>query len=456
MQLREIVKAVGGKALDFKNAGIKGISIDSRTINRGELFIAIKGERFDGHDFVGQAFKRGAVAAVVENQASSIKHLASSAENKKIIEVKDTLKTLGDIAHYHRMKFKIPVIGVTGSTGKTTVKEIIGHVLSKKYNILKNEGTRNNLIGLPLTLLELGGKHNLSVLEMGANHLGEIKRLSEIAKPTIGVITNIGLSHLEFLENIHNVFKAKSELLDSLESDSLALLNRDDRFLRDAETKCKKIYFGINSDCQFRATNIETNKGISFKVGDSRFRIALFGRHNVYNALTAIALGQIFGMKLNTISRALEDFRNPFSDRLSLLKNDYLEILNDTYNSNPLSFQRAMELLIDLGIKKRKVVISADMLELGEKSKDLHRKIGRLIAQSGIDTLLTVGPLSKYTSEAALSYGMKGKEVLHFNASKDLVSDLGDILQKDDIVLVKGSRAMHMEEVVEKIQNIRN
>ncbi|MCK4463816.1 MAG: UDP-N-acetylmuramoyl-tripeptide--D-alanyl-D-alanine ligase [Candidatus Omnitrophica bacterium] len=483
MQLKEIVKAAGGKALDFKNADIKGISIDSRTIKRGELFIAIKGERFDGHDFVGEAFKKDAAAAVVQDKirpkgvpSTSIHYTGSEGRNttegsevlseakgtersecaKRLIIVKDTLKALGDVAHYHRMKFKTPVIGVTGSTGKTTVKEIISYVLGQKYNVLKNDGTRNNLIGLPLTLLNLNNKHQMSCLEMGANHLREIKRLSEIAKPAIGVITNISVAHLEFFGSIHNVFKAKSELLNSLDGDSLALLNKDDEFLARAKTKCKRIYFGIDSSCEFRATHIEKKHNkIIFKVKGFHFTITLLGRHNIYNALAGIAIGQIFGIKLNSISRALENFKVPFGDRLALSGNNYLSILNDTYNSNPLSFEVALESLMDLRSKRRKVIISADMLELGKKSKYFHETLGKHIAQSDASILITLGPMSRYTSDSAIKNGMRGSNVSYFNNRESLFSVLPGILRKDDIVLVKGSRAMHMEEVVEKIQNIR-
>jgi UDP-N-acetylmuramoyl-tripeptide--D-alanyl-D-alanine ligase len=354
------------------------------------------------------------------------------------------------------MKFKIPVIGVTGSTGKTTVKEIISYVLAQKYNVLKNDGTRNNLIGLPLTLLNLNNKHQMSCLEMGANHLGEIKRLSQIAKPAIGVITNISPSHLEFLGNIRNVFKAKSELLNSLDRASLALLNKDDKFLAGAKIKCKKIYFGIDTSCEFRARCIEKKRNkIIFKVKGSDFTTRLLGRHNIYNALAGIAIGQIFGIKLNSISRALENFRVPFGDRLALSGNNYLSILNDTYNSSPLSFEAALESLMDLGSKKRKVIISADMLELGKKSKYFHETLGKHIAQSGASVLMTLGPMSRHTSDSAIKNGMKPSNVICFNDRENLLSVLPGILRKDDIVLVKGSRAMHMEEVVEKIQNIR-
>ncbi len=354
------------------------------------------------------------------------------------------------------MKFNVPVIAVTGSTGKTTVKEIISHILSRKYNVLKNEGTKNNLIGLPLILLKLNKKHEVSVLEMGANHLKEIKRLSEIARPTIGVLTNIGPSHLAFFKNIHNVFKAKSELLNSLTGNSIALLNKDDEFLARAETKCKKIYFGIDNSCEFRATHIEKKHNrVIFKVKNFHFTIALLGRHSIYNALAGIAAGQIFGIKLNSISRALENFRIPFGDRLALSGNGYLSILNDTYNSNPLSFEAALESLMDLGSKRRKVIISADMLELGKKSKYLHQSLGKHIAQSDVSILITLGPMSRYTSESALRHGMRSKDVMYFNNREDLNGSLKTILRRGDIVLVKGSRAMHMENVVEKIQKIR-
>ena len=289
---------------------------------------------------------------------------------------------------------------------------------------------------------------------MGANHLGEIKRLSQISSPTIGIITNIAPSHLKFFGDIENVFKAKSELINSLKRNSIILLNKDDEFLSGVRPKCKRIYFGLDSDCEFRARDIEKKgKRILFNVKKSRFSITLFGRHNVYNALAAIALGQVFGIRLNILSKILGDFKNPFNDRLSFSKNNYLEMLNDTYNSNPLSLKRAVESMIDLGKRKRKIIVSADMLELGKKSKYLHEEAGKNIAQAGVDVFISIGPMSRYASQSALRYGMKKANVIHFTNHEDLIGNLHDILKKGDIVLVKGSRGMHMEKVTDYIKS---
>jgi len=451
LSLDEIIKSSGGTAHNLKNTEINGISTDSRTIGKGNLFIAIKGENFDGHDFIKEVFDKGAAAVVADSEYLRKGNIKNEFNN--LIIVKDTIRALGDAAHYFRMKFDIPIVGITGSTGKTTAKEIISFILSDNYRVLKNEGTKNNHIGVPQTLFNLNGDSQVAVLEMGTNHFGEIKRLAEIAKPTIGVITNIGPSHLEFFKTVRMVFKAKSELLNSLDRKSLALLNRDDRFLERAKTKCKKIYYGIEKNCEFHAKDIELNENnIAFRVGKTYFKVAVVGKHNVYNVLAGIGIGEILGMSFQAISKRLIDFKNPLTNRLSLCQNKNIYILDDTYNSNPLSFEKAVDTLKNLKCGKRKVIISSDMLELGDKSKSLHVKIGKLIAKSGIDLLVTVGPMSKYTSEGAKENGMKKNMAMHFEEKDHAIEKLNELLKKDDVILIKGSRAMHMEKIVDAIK----
>lgn len=424
------------------------ISIDTRTIKKDEIFIAIKGERFDGHDFVKEAFRKGAKSAIV---SKGVKFPPKYEE--RLIRVKDTVEALGEIAKAHRLKFNIPIIAITGSNGKTTSKDMAAFVLSAKYNVLKNETSKNNLIGLPLTLLKLEGKHQIVVLEMGMNHFGEIARLCDIAKPNIGVITNIGPSHLEFLGTLKNVFLAKSELLKSLPRDGIAILNRDDIFLRNAKgLKCKKLYFGIRERCAFQAKNLENKRDKwHFSIGkQENFELPLFGKHNVYNALIAVALARQFGLKSSVIRKKLSLYKKAPSMRLELKNIRGFKILDDSYNSNPFSMECAIDTLRLCNTKGKRIVVSGDMMELGKGAKAMHGNIGRMISKSHVDILVTLGSLSKFMSKGARTGGMR--HLYHAKSHNDAAKFLKDVAEPGDIILVKGSRAMQMERVIEELR----
>lgn len=423
------------------------ISINSRTIKKGETFIAIKGAAFDGHDFVGEAFKRGASKAIISRGV----RVASKYKNR-LIKVKDTVEALGEIAKSHRARFKIPVIAITGSNGKTTAKDMAYAVLSAKYRVLKNETSKNNLIGLPLTLLKLRRKHQVAVVEMGMNRRGEIAKLSKIAKPQIGVITNIGPAHLEFLGKLKNVFAAKSELLRGLSAGDTAILNKDDRYLSHIKRlKCRRIYFGIEKDCAFRAKNL-AHKGNRwfFSLGRKRFELSPLGKHNIYNALVAIALARQFGVDFTTIGKRLKLFKKAPPMRLEFKNIRGLEILDDSYNSNPLSMERALDTLAGYDTKGRRIIVSGDMAELGKRAKVLHEEIGRKIANTPADFLITLGPLSKFTKNGASKNGMSG--LYHAESHDDAADFLKKTAKRGDVVLVKGSRAMQMEKVVKGLK----
>jgi len=445
LNIGEILKATGGRLLSGnRRCRIPGISIDSRTIKKGELFLAIKGRRFDGHYFIRDVFKKGACGAVVGNNLQE----PSLVKEGRIIKVKDSLKALGDIAAYHRKRFDIPVIGITGSNGKTTVKEMVWHILSAKENVLKNRGTRNNLVGLSLTLLGLRKDHSAAVLEMGANHLGEIERLTEILKPTIGLINNIGPSHLEFLKDESGVLKVKSEMVHGLRKKDLLFLNGDDPMLERVEPRCKKIRFGLKKHNDFRATDIKSNGRISFKVNSiSPLAINLPGMHNLYNALAAVAVTSYIGIDIFAVRDRLLDFRLP-DMRMELKKVKGIEFINDAYNSNPLSLKCAIQTLSDFKRDGKKILVSGDMLELGPKGRFFHSLIGRAVAESSVDTLITVGRLSRYTAEAAGSAGMKKENLWPCSDAEEATTILRRIAKPGDTVLIKGSRAMAMEEII--------
>lgn len=424
------------------------ISIDSRAIKRGGIFIAIKGARFDGHDFVKEAFKKGSSYAVVSKEIA----LARS-DRKKIIKVEDTVWALGEIAKFHRRRFNIPVVAITGSNGKTTVKDMTAFLLSAGYNVLKNEASRNNLIGLPLTLLGFRKKHQVAVLEMGMNRLGEIGRLSDIARPRIGVVTNIGPSHLEFLGTLANVAKAKSELLKRLPGRGMAILNADDAYLRKIKgIRSRTVYFGIEKKCAFQAKDLRyRNNKWCFSLGKGRnFEIPILGRHNVYNALVAVAVGRQFGLSYSTIARRIRQYRQPSSMRLEAESVRGVKILNDAYNSNPLSMECAVEALARYETRGKRIVLSGDMMELGEDARVWHEAVGRLIAKRPIGALITLGKLSRFTSDAAKKMGME--TLCHAESGREAEKFLKKIAKPGDVVLVKGSRAMKMEKVIEGLR----
>jgi len=449
MYLKEILKAVGVKSAGIKNIKIRHISTDSRILKKGDLFIALKGDRFDGHNFVDNAIKKGACCVVINRRFSKT-------NRKPAILVEDTLRALGDIARYHRMKFDTTVIAITGSAGKTIVKEIVSHILSRKYHVLKNDGTKNNLIGLPMTLFKLKKSHSVCVLEMGTNRPGEIKRLADIARPQIGIITNIGPSHLKRLKTAEYVFNEKNELLKSLSEESLAVVNIDDKFLKKSKPKGRVLYFGVDTPCDFRATGIITRTdSIEFKCGRYRFRVKLLGRYNVYNAMVGIVIGKVFGLNVSAIAKLLDDFRNPFGNRLSLYHNGHISILDDTYNSNPLSFKCAIDAVRICERGKRKIVVTGDMLELGKTSKILHKQTGKHIAEAGMDVLMATGQMAPFICRGAISGGMKRHKVMCFTKQSELLGSLPSVIHKGDTVLVKGSRGTEMDKSAEFLKKFR-
>ena len=293
--VRDILTAVKGKLLSGNMEEIlTGVSTDTRKIKKGELFLAIKGDRFDGHSFILDAVSKGAGGVLI--QEGGISNANFKLPDVSFILVNDSVKALGNIGNFHRSRFTIPIIGITGSNGKTTTKEMIAAILSKKFNTLKNFGTENNNIGVPLTLMRLNSEHNIAVLEMGTNHLGEIRWLSEIAKPTIAIITNIGPSHLEYLEDIDTVLKAKVEILEHMDKDAKLILNADDEYLRKIKTNLNTVWFGLDKEADFYADKINLEPdGVNFRLnGKWDISLGVLGRHNVYNALSAIACRGIF------------------------------------------------------------------------------------------------------------------------------------------------------------------
>ena len=450
--VKDILIATKGRLLSGREEDIvRGLSTDTRRLKNGELFVAIKGERFDGHNFILDALSKGAGGVLIQDGCITNSNFRISSVS--LISVRNSIEALGNIAHFHRQRFNLPLIAITGSNGKTTTKEMTAAILSRRFNTLKNFGTENNEIGVPLTLMRLKAEHKLVVLEMGTNHIGEIKRLSEIASPTMAIITNIGPSHLEYLHDTDTVLAAKCEILEYMDKDARVILNGDDRLLSSLKTRRNVIRFGLDKKFDFYAdkVNMEPDR-INFRLnGRWDIKLSLVGRHNIYNALAAIAASWGFGLSIDEIREALMEFRVP-NMRMEVKRIGEIKIINDSYNSNPLSMKQAIEALRDVTTNGRKILIAGDMLQLGNLSGRFHHLVGRQAAESGIDLLVAVGRLAEHVARGAQEAGMSQKKIKLCNLTKDACSTVPGLIRRGDTVLVKGSRAMKMEQIVEKLE----
>lgn len=449
----ELVKATKGILVCGNKDTVTGsISIDSRSVAPGDTFLAIKGDSFDGHDYIAQAVARG--AACVIKSATCIRHRK---ELYPVIEVKDTVKALGEIARYNRRKASIPVVAITGSSGKTTAKEMVAAVLSKKYRCLKNEGTKNNHIGLPLTLSQVSREYDIAVLEIGTNHFGEVGYLADICEPNVGVIANIGPAHLEQFGSLEGVFKEKYTLIEKLQKPAIAVLNTDDNFLRARIMKKVKkpftVSFGIQTPSDIYATDVKYHGGrLEFCV-NSRFTCSLntLGYHHLYNALIAVSIGRIFGVPHEDIAAALSAFEFP-KGRFRVVEINNVTYIDDTYNANPLSLTQALNALGNYGAQGRKVFVMGDMLELGKYKESYHFEAGQKVAQT-CDIFIAVGTLAKLAADACRNNGFVAENIFICDTSSQAREILRDtvIPRREDIVLVKGSRSMKMEEVLKDV-----
>ncbi len=422
------------------------VSTDTRTIEKGDVFFALKGPRFDGHDFLEEAMAKGAAQVVVEDLR---KVTAAVRKNDSVIAVEDTLKAYGDLAAAYRKKFKIPVIAVTGSCGKTTAKELIAHVLSKRFNVLKNRGTENNRVGVPKTLFRLEATHEVLVAEMGTNEPGEIALLASILAPQIEVLTQIGSSHLEKLGSLEGVKTEKLSMIRSLERGGLLILNGQDPMLTDVQSGVHRVLrVGFsNKNCDAVAQQIWCHeKGSTFYVDGVLFETPLVGRHNILNCLIAILTARSLGMKDPEIREALAGFKAP-PGRLNLRVIDGIRFIDDSYNSNPTSFLAALETLKEFKIREKKGVVCGDMLELGQDSEELHRRIGAVMAEQLLDFIVAAGPLSGALADEALKKGFDPKKIHLVKDSAEAGPALRRIVSTGDMVLVKGSRGMQMEKI---------
>ena len=446
--LQEVEKATGGRLLYpvVDDSVFSQVETDTRAITEGALFVALKGETFDGHDYVLQAKERGAAGAVVAEERPEYKQ-----EGFAVVIVTDTRKAYQDLARFHRRRFSIPVIAVTGSVGKTSTRSMIAAVLSQKYRVLQTEKNFNNEIGLPKTLLQLTPEHEACVVEMGMRGLGQIAELAAIAEPDIGVVTNVGKSHIELLGSQDNIARAKSELVRALSEDGVAILNQDDSYVAAMADLCrgKVVGYGIESNAAIRASRVVcSEKGLRFacrcfdQVMD--IHMPLIGSHNVYNALAAIAVGRVLGLTEHQLQKGLSEYRG-MPMRKELIHLGEYTFINDAYNANPASMSEALKSLALL-TKGRKIAVLGGMLELGDWTVREHEKIGAEAAELGLDALITMGSPASYIADAARKNGLGAVYTAQDHAGA--ADCLRQIIQPGDTVLLKGSRGFAMEKIL--------
>jgi len=457
----ELIRATAGTLLQGRtDSVIRGVSTDTRQLVAGNLYIPLKGANFDGHDFLEEAIAKGAGGLLVDvRNAGILETLSKKTEGCLKILVGDTLAALGDLARFWRRTVGRPVIAITGSSGKTTTKEMTAAILEQNFSVLKTEGNLNNLIGLPLTLLRLHQGHDLAIVELGTNSRGEIKRLTEIAEPDIGLVTNIGPAHLEGLKTLECIREEKGDLYGTMQKSGLAVFNADDGAMAPLRRlwQGKVLTYGVTSRADLTASDIAkwgvSGQSFSLNAGSESavVRLSASGMHNIYNALAAAALSRASGIGISEISHGLRNF-HPVAARFEvhLLPNGAF-LVDDTYNANPASVREALKTLHALKGNHRSVVVFADMLELGDQAEPLHEIVGVEVATTDVGRLFLKGPLSRSTAAGAVRGGMSEEQILFFEKPEDIVDRILSFASAGDWILVKGSRRMKMEEIVKKI-----
>jgi len=443
-------------------------SIDSRTIQPGSLFFAIRGPRFDGHEFVEQAFRNGAAGAVVERRFATGLAAGSSgapAWASALIPVHDTTLALQDLARMVRRKWGRQLVAVTGSTGKTTTKELIAAALGTRWSPHKSPGNLNNQYGVPLALLALQPAHEVAVLELGMSAAGEIAHLARLAEPQIGVVTNVAAAHLQFFSSVEAIAGAKRELIENLKGPATAVLNFDDeRVRRFGEGFAGRVItFGFGEGAEIRAWDFRLEPGRAFDVprsvfsvrtphGAAKFELSLPGRHNVENALAAIAVAEVFEIPLHDFTEAFHYFQ-PLQQRTEIVRLGLGAVaINDSYNSNPRAMEQMLDVLVAWPGAARRIVVAGQMLELGADSPELHRQIGRRFAERGVDLLIGVQGDAQCFVEGAAAAGMSSEQTRFFPDAAEAAQFCRDVIRPGDVILVKGSRAVHLEKAIELLR----
>jgi UDP-N-acetylmuramoyl-tripeptide--D-alanyl-D-alanine ligase len=452
--LAEIIRATGGSKIGAGELHVAGVTTDSRTATADDLFIALSGERFDGHDFVAKAAERGVCAFLLNKEWAARNSLPAGVV---AVVVPDTLRALGDLAAWHRQRFTLPVVGVTGSNGKTTVKEMLAAIMVLTGPGLKTSGNLNNLIGLPQMLFKLTARDRWAVLEMGMSELGEIDRLAEMAAPRVGIITNAFPAHLESMGSVEAVARAKGELFLRLPTGGCAVYNADDPLIAQcpAPHGVDRLSFGLRgAEVSTESIRSHGRDGQSFvlrlPVADIPIRLRVCGRHNIYNALAAAAAAHALGVEPDLIRAGLEGF-TPYARRFSLEDVAGVVLIDDSYNANPASMTAALTTLRDIREECRAIAVLGDMLELGSISPEAHRELG-LLAAACVDRLYLLGEMATIVADGAVAGGLAPDRIFRAENHGEIIADLQSRLTKGDYLLVKGSRGMRMDVVAEAVR----
>lgn len=450
MTLENIAKACNGIYVgdeDLKSKEITGVEKDSRLIEDGYLYLPFAGARVDGHDFIPQVFDKGALCTLSEKDLDNPKG--------PYIKVESVATALKDIAEFYRKQLSCKIIGITGSVGKTSTKEIIASVLEEKFKVLKTEGNYNNEIGEPLTILKIRDEHEVAVIEMGISDFEEMHRLAKVSRPDVCVITNIGTCHLENLGDRDGVFKAKTEIFDNLKENAYVVLNGDDDKLSQIKDVrgVKPVFFGIETDrdvcaVKYQSLGIEGTK-VTIRYFDEEFEtiIPIPGHHMIYNAMAASCFGKHFGMTTEEIDKGIRSLK-AISGRNNIFHTDKYVVIDDCYNANPMSMKASLSVLNEANT--RKVAILGNMYELGENEKQLHREVGMHAANLGIDVVICIGELAKNIADAAKENN-KNIKVFYFETKEEFENKMDDILKENDSILVKASNSMKFKTIVEKL-----
>lgn len=447
LNLQEIVKATKGtllKEADVKE--IKAVSTDTRKIEEGTLFIALKGENFNGNNYVLDAFNKGAKIAIVDEVKCDINELK---DGVSLIKVENTRRALMDLAKFYREKLGLKVVGITGSAGKTSTKDLVAAVLSDKYKVFKTKGNFNNEIGLPLMILELDSTYDVAILEMGMRGLGQIRELAEIASPDLGIITNIGISHIEILKTRENILKAKMEITTFFDKNNTLVVCGNDDFLGDLpKAEYKIVKTGVGEDFEIGAKNIALEElSSTFTVYDGEkeeeFSLDMPGKHNISNLMLGIAIAKELGLSFEEMKRGLNNIEAT-SMRLELIKKDEFSILNDCYNSSPVAVKSSIDVMKNIE-GKRRIAVLGTMKELGHKSEEAHEEIGKYAKENGIDKILCCGEFSENIKNGY------GEECTVYPNKEALISTLLNIICEGDIILVKASRSLKFEEITKAL-----
>jgi UDP-N-acetylmuramoyl-tripeptide--D-alanyl-D-alanine ligase len=455
----EEIAAILGTTSGAPDRLATGYSIDSRNLVPGQLFFAIKGPHFDGHEFVAQALERGATGAVV---SKAYREKASGAAAAALLAVPDPVRALQDLARAVRRKWGRRIVAITGSTGKTTTKELIAAILSRRFSVLKTAGNLNNYYGLPLTLLQLEPSHEVAVAELAMSAPGEIAMLAQISEPQMGVVTNVAPVHLQFFDSVEAIANAKHELIENLVPPGIAILNSDDERVRNFALGFggKVVTYGFANGASVRVLDWRATPemGNRFRVRapgfEHEFEIPLVGRHNAQNALAAIAVASVFEIAPEQIAEALA-VRPDLHQRSEVFTlPGEITVLNDSYNSNPVAMERMLETLAAWPHASRRILVAGEMLELGTQATELHREVGRKCVASGVDWLIAVQGAARFFVEGAVEAGLPADHAALCRTPEEAGERLLVLLRPGDVVMVKGSRGVHLEKVIELLRTL--